>query len=124
MADLWACFNGEGPGEFHDIDKLTMFADYRVPQILNTMGCLYYSPPLSSTIKNGKLIDSGSLWEVELRACAIWCVELMRRHILRTHPEARLNAILLDFFLYDAMKEMEANGEDVVKHHRTRTIWY
>jgi hypothetical protein len=26
VADLWACFNGEEFGEFHDIDKITMFA--------------------------------------------------------------------------------------------------
>lgn len=26
VADVWACFNGESYGEFHDIDKITMFA--------------------------------------------------------------------------------------------------
>jgi hypothetical protein len=26
VADLWACFDGESYGEFHDIDKITMFA--------------------------------------------------------------------------------------------------
>ena len=26
VADLWACFNGEGYGAFEDIDKITMFA--------------------------------------------------------------------------------------------------
>src|SRR4051794_25804812 len=31
VADLWACFQGEGVGAFPDIDKITMFADYRVP---------------------------------------------------------------------------------------------
>ena len=29
VADLWACFSGEGYGKFHDIDTLTAFADYR-----------------------------------------------------------------------------------------------
>ena len=29
IADLWACFEGKGYGQFHDIDTLTMFADYR-----------------------------------------------------------------------------------------------
>lgn len=32
IADSWACFNGQSYGEFHDIDQITMFADYRVPQ--------------------------------------------------------------------------------------------
>jgi hypothetical protein len=26
VADLWAAFDGEGYGEFNDIDKITMFA--------------------------------------------------------------------------------------------------
>jgi Potential Queuosine, Q, salvage protein family len=26
VADLWACFDGKGYGEFYDIEKITMFA--------------------------------------------------------------------------------------------------
>jgi hypothetical protein len=26
VADLWAAFDGEGYGEFNDVDKITMFA--------------------------------------------------------------------------------------------------
>lgn len=26
VADLWACFEGESYGHFHDIDTITMFA--------------------------------------------------------------------------------------------------
>jgi hypothetical protein len=33
IADVWACFNGEAYGAFADIDTITMFADYRVPQV-------------------------------------------------------------------------------------------
>lgn len=67
VADIWACFQGEGYGAFRDIDKITMFADYRVPQILSTMGCIYYSPTLSEVVKEKKLIEKGSSWEVQLR---------------------------------------------------------
>jgi len=67
VADLWACFEGAGPGEFRDIDKITMFADYRVPQILNSMNCLIYSPTLEGAIKDKKEIASGSSWEIQLR---------------------------------------------------------
>ena len=49
VADVWGAFGGEGPGEFHDIDSLTMFADYRVPQLLREWGVLHYSPELSRT---------------------------------------------------------------------------
>lgn len=40
-------FGGQDVGEFNDIDKLTMFADYRVPQLLRSSGVLVYSQALS-----------------------------------------------------------------------------
>nr|POE71846.1 upf0553 protein [Quercus suber] len=128
VADLWAATNGRGYGTFHDIDHLTMFADYRVPQILTSLGILSYSPPLHYAIKDGKLIPSGHSWEVQLRGCSIWGVELIRREILKIHPEAiNVNAVLIDFFLYDLAKEREqearSRGEDMEKCHRVRSIW-
>ncbi|PYH96600.1 hypothetical protein BO71DRAFT_439413 [Aspergillus ellipticus CBS 707.79] len=170
VADLWACFDGEGYGEFHDIEKITMFADYRIPQILYQLGCLMYSPPLESHIRSLKPIPSGSNWETELRATSIWCVEMIRKEIESRHPELKstpmsnrtrknspspeedeetidqqkkcstqkhikkesvheptgmgINAILIDFFLYDTMKELEKDGQESIPHHRTRSIWY
>jgi len=126
VGDLWACFNGDGYGRFHDIDKITMFADYRIPQMLNSLGCLQYSPPLHSRINRQQEIGPGENCEIELRGCSIWCVELIRRQIWREHPEAKVNAILIDFFLYDTVKEREKSGEEteMLPHHRTRSIWY
>ncbi|OJD37800.1 putative cobyrinic acid-diamide synthase [Diplodia corticola] len=124
VADLWAAFDGESYGEFHDIDTITMFADYRVPQMLYTLGCISYSPPLEARIRHKEEIEPGHSWEIQLRGCSIWCVEQIRREIVRCHPEAKVNAILLDFFLYDTMKELEEAGKEQVPHHRTRSIWY
>ncbi|MCJ1420970.1 hypothetical protein MMC32_007330 [Xylographa parallela] len=124
VADLWACFDGEGYGRFDDIDKITMFADYRIPQMLNSLGCLQYSPPLHYHIKKLRQIDSGHPWEVQLRGCSIWCVELIRREIVRCNARAHVNAILIDFFLYDTVKEQEAHDMELLAHHRTKGIWY
>lgn len=74
VADLWACFQGEGYGKFADIDKITMFADYRIPQILSTMGCLSYSPPLGSAVKEKEVIPSGGTWEMQLRGESFACL--------------------------------------------------
>lgn len=38
--------------------------------------------------------------------------------------ELMVNAILIDFFLYDTMKEREVEGKVDMPHHRTRSIWY
>jgi hypothetical protein len=36
---------------------------------------------------------------------------MIRREILKMHPEATdINAVLIDFFLYDLAKEREAQG--------------
>ena len=43
ISDLWNLFGGRGLGEFHDIESLTMFADYRVPQSLQFFGVFKYS---------------------------------------------------------------------------------
>lgn len=131
-ADLWACFEGESYGKFHDIDTITMFADYRIPQMLHSLGCLQYSPSLEYHIRQLLPIESGHSWEVQLRGCSIWCVELLRRQILRQHPDSTLNAVLIDFFLYDTIKEtLEQTSDDnkreqtdLIPHHRTRSIWY
>ena len=57
--------------------------------------------------------------------CSIWATEQLRREILKLKPDAKINAILIDFFLYDLAKEKEKNEEDnIIPHHRTRSIWY
>jgi len=61
---------------------------------------------------------------VQLRGCSIYAVELVRREILRARPDAEVNAVLIDFFLYDLAKEREKQGGLAVPHHRTRSIWY
>lgn len=124
VADLWAAFDGEGFGKFDDIQKITMFADYRVPQMLHVLGCLSYAPPLDSRMRRLEMIEPGHSWEVQIRGCSIWAVELLRREMLQLQPDAKVNAILIDFFLYDLAKEREKTGEEAIPHHRTRSIWY
>jgi len=128
VADLWACFNGTSYGAFNDISSLTMFADYRVPQMLQGLHCLWYSPRLETRIARLQPLQAGETMEVEIRGCSIWCVDLIRREIERKHPEAKgkVNAVLIDFFLYDTCKEMEDRGEtdEMLPHHRTRSIYY
>lgn len=41
-----------------------------------------------------------------------------------TKSACGVNAILIDFFLYDTMKQLESDGRETIPHHRTRSIWY
>ena len=98
--------------------------------MLHSLGVLSYSPPLDGRIRRSEPLDVGGSWEVQLRGCSIWAVELIRRQISREHPEAEVNAVLIDFFLYDLTKEREASGEstplltchtgEVAKRHQLR----
>lgn len=124
VAELWAAFGGEGPGEFHDIDKLTMFADYRVPQILHSLGTLVYSPHLEQLLREHALIENGAPEEVELRCGSIVAVNEILQAIKRAQPDVRLNAVLLDFYLWDLAKKEESEGRPQLPHHRTRSIYY
>ncbi|KAI5806737.1 hypothetical protein DFH27DRAFT_549786 [Peziza echinospora] len=109
VADVWACFNKTSYGTFTDIASITMFADYRVPVTLHTLGCLRYSPTLTTHIYSNLPIPSGHTWEIQLRGCTISCVEKIKKMIEQRHPESRghVNSILIDFYLYDTAKELE-----------------
>lgn len=132
VADLWAAFDGESYGKFDDIDHITIFPDYRIPQMLQSLNVLWYSPRLETKIKRREELMAGSNMEIEIRGCSIWAVELLKREMVKLYPEAKhkVNAILIDFFLYDTCKEQEAIAEaenakeEILPHHRTRSIWY
>lgn len=92
--------------------------------MLHSLGIMWYCPSLENHVRRLDMIESGHTWEMQIRGCSIWGVELLRREILLLKPDAKINAILIDFFLYDLAKEKEEKGADVIPHHRTRSIWY
>jgi len=55
IGDLWACCHGKGYGQFDDIDSITMFADYRIPQALVWFGVLKYSNDLMEKLNKGRV---------------------------------------------------------------------
>lgn len=54
VADFWGVMEARGEGDIINMDWLTMFADYRVPQALVYLGVLRYSDTLMQTLRNGK----------------------------------------------------------------------
>jgi putative queuosine salvage protein len=77
-SDLALALGGRGLGAFSDLDRLTIFADNLVPHTLRLDGVLDFDPELVARIERGELLVSGSEEEVEMRACAIHAVELLR----------------------------------------------
>jgi hypothetical protein len=119
VGDLWGTFGGERLGRFDDIEQLTMFADYRIPQLLRGEGILHYHNTLSTLIDSYQEVPSGSEMEIELRAATIHAVEQLR-HAL-TERGVAISSLELDWSLWNIG---EAQRETLAPHHRTLTIYY
>lgn len=66
---------------------------------------------------------SGSREEVEIRGNSIWAVELLMQRIRQIKADKDIiNAILIDFYIWDSAKRMQ--DQMVVPIHRTRSIYY
>jgi hypothetical protein len=66
-----------GVADFHDLHRLTIFADNLVPHVLRLDGILTFDSHLVDHIEAEDLIEHGSPEEVEIRACALHAVELL-----------------------------------------------
>jgi hypothetical protein len=102
-----------GVARFHDLDRLTIFADNLVPHVLRMDGVLVYEPGLTARIDAGELLAAGGE-EREIRGCAVHACELL---------SARLGipARLLDTALWN---KGQAPRYKAVPRHRTRTVFY
>ncbi|KNC81635.1 hypothetical protein SARC_06058, partial [Sphaeroforma arctica JP610] len=123
VADVWACFEQTGYGHFSDIECITMFADYRVPQVLVYLGLMEYTEELTADMKSGSLWQTGDPREAEVRGCSIWAVELVKREMRRQGCASELNSILLDFYLWDYAKQYSHDMAHV-PIHLVRTRFY
>ena len=117
--DLWTTFSGDTWGNFRDLDKLTAFADYKLPQVLRHLGIIRYEPHLAERIQRLEYIPQGSLQEVEIRAATIWAVELLRKELSRRGQE--LTSAQLDCWLWHLGQD---DAYRTLPYHRTRTIFY
>ncbi|MGH2532893.1 MAG: queuosine 5'-phosphate N-glycosylase/hydrolase [Thermomicrobiales bacterium] len=119
VADLAASFASEGLGAFHDLDQLTAFADYKVPQVLRGLGVIAYADDLAATIDNRVLLVPGSVEEVEIRAATVWGCEHIRRALVRLGRPLR--AFEVDWALWVAGQSLPP---DARPYHRTLTGFY
>jgi hypothetical protein len=119
-ADLSVAFRGEGLGRFHDLDRLTIFADNLVPHVLRVDGVLLYEEALICRIERGELIPAGSPEEIEIRACGLHAVELIREALEKSGlvvPSMRL-----DYLLWN--RGQNPYYKKISPRHRTRSVFY
>ncbi|GJJ13384.1 hypothetical protein Clacol_007638 [Clathrus columnatus] len=147
-AETWAAFypiSSDTPHPFFPggISQLTMFADYRVPQILHHLRILSYPPSLLALLSSYTYFPPGCRAELSIRAASILAVEAIRDEIacIRENEgdftpilpgQEEIPSVLIDFFLWDLAKKIENREEQiegivtsgVIPAHRTRSIWY
>lgn len=118
-AMLYGRFQGLGPGAFTDVDRLPVFADYRLPQILRAEGVLVLEPKLADAIEGGEEIECGSEPEVEIRAATVYGAERVRAALAERVPG--VTALVVDHLLWRAAV---ARQDELPAFHHTRTTDY
>ncbi|HKB47449.1 MAG TPA: queuosine salvage family protein, partial [Ktedonobacterales bacterium] len=119
VADLHAAFAGATWGAFADIERLTAFADYKLPQLLRQQGALVYAPELAEQVDTYTPLRAGSEAEVEIRAATVWGVEWLRRALEDLGIQRPASAI--DYRLW---AESQTPSASMRPYHRTRTSYY
>ncbi len=118
-ADLSLAFEGQGLGRFDDLQNLTIFADNLVPHVLRVDKILLYTEALISRIDAEKLIPAGSAEEIEIRACALYAVELLKKALnVSGH---KMTSMGLDFMLWNRGRQPQSKA---IPRHRSRTVFY
>ncbi|CAB9521589.1 Queuosine salvage protein [Seminavis robusta] len=113
-----------------NLDQVTTFADYRVPQLLRHAGVLQYASSLADSIDRGEEIEKDSPEELTIRAATVVAVEDLVQELHRQQQQASDNeskveftAVSVDWYLWQAGEKM--NNEGTLKpHHKTRTTFY
>jgi hypothetical protein len=102
-----------GVAPFHDIDRLTIFADNLVPHVLRCDGVLVYDERLAAHIDAGRLLRPGPQ-EREIRACAVHACALIAQRTGMTERDV------------DNALWTRGGGPryKAIPRHRCRTIFY
>eukprot|EP00826_Nyctotherus_ovalis_P009283 TRINITY_DN12445_c0_g2_i2.p1 TRINITY_DN12445_c0_g2~~TRINITY_DN12445_c0_g2_i2.p1 ORF type:complete len:338 (+),score=82.81 TRINITY_DN12445_c0_g2_i2:73-1086(+) len=101
------------------IKELTMFADYRVPQILRAKDVLIYSKELADLVDAKKDIPHSSEHEVEIRAGTIVAVEELKEALAKLGVSAL--SLEVDVYLWEDGEKIK---DKVQPAHHTLSIFY
>ena len=117
-ADLARLLPGEPLGRLRGLERLTAFADYKLPQVLRGGGILVYGPELARRVDARQELPAGSPEEVEIRAGTVWACEwlagALSQRFGRPVPPAEV-----DWRLW-----LAGQRPGLQPYHRTRTLFY
>jgi Potential Queuosine, Q, salvage protein family len=102
-----------GVAQFHDLHRLTIFADNLVPHVLRVDGVLRYEAGLAEHIDAGRLLPAGGP-EREIRACAVHAAQAIAQRL-------RVDEQTLDHWLWNRGQQARYKA---IPRHRCRTVFY
>lgn len=97
-AMIAGALGGVGLGAFHDVARLTVFADYRLPQILRGTGVIALEDGLAARIARGDALAKGSVEETAIRAATVYAAERLRVALAADQPA--ITALDVDHLLW------------------------
>ncbi|MBI5356846.1 hypothetical protein HZB78_04555 [Candidatus Collierbacteria bacterium] len=116
--DLNLILSQHGIVPFNNINELTAFADYKLPQLFRDEEIFIYNHELENKIDSLELLEKDSREEIEIRGATIFAVELLVEALSRLG--ANLSSTVLDNILWTEAKARP----DMKMHHLTKTIYY
>ncbi len=105
--------------EITNIEYLTAFADYKIPQLLRHLGIITYSLSLSEMIDSYTVIPKDSRMENEIRIATILAVECIKEELVRMGIS--ITACEVDNILWN---RATTNKDEMKPYHRTYTCAY
>lgn len=115
---LYDCLKNSGLGHFTDIEKLTLFADYKIPQTLHTLGILKYDKKLQDILKNEIQIPKDSEMEIEIRSACVQAGEIIKINLRK--KISGISSAQIDTYLWLMSKKIKPS----LPHHKTITTYY
>jgi len=133
--------------QFYDIEKLTTFADYRIPQLFHSLHILEYTPELHQKIVSQEILWPGCSEEIYIRAATIVTVDQIVLRIIDWFMNSQttgvllqreaqdndlykikliqdINAVTMDWYLWNLGETLDRQGALLYPHHRVRSIYY
>lgn len=91
-------------------------ADYKIPQIMNSLGMIQYSELLNEKIANKEEVEEGSSLEIEIRANSLVVIDYIYRKANKRFERMDINDILW-------LKSQDKNKINK-NYHMTKTVNY
>ena len=118
VSDISFALQDESEFEIKNLQDLTVFPSYRLPQILETLGVFDYGLSVKSKLMNEQIIEPNHELELELRAQTIVAGEKLTAALKKEGKE--ITARELDLLLWHKARETVNKRS----HHKTISTFY